>query len=246
MDWFNKWFSNKLYLELYSKRDDEEARTLINLIQRKIRFPLGAKALDICCGQGRHSIELAKRGFDVTGFDASEYLISVAKKSAKEVKEKDIKIKFLIGDMRKFNYRATFHLAVNLFTSFSYFSDDTENFLVFRNAYKSLRKGGWFVFDFLNADYLKKNLVHLTRSEINGKQIVQKRRIENGFVIKDIYVGNKKSPEYSEVLKLYDYNCLTGELEKIGFKNRYLFGDYYGNKFSVKNSQRLIIFAEKV
>ena len=65
MDWFNKWFSNKLYLELYSKRDDEEARTLINLIQRKIRFPLGAKALDICCGQGRHSIELAKRGFDV-------------------------------------------------------------------------------------------------------------------------------------------------------------------------------------
>ena len=246
MEWFEKWFSNKLYLEIYSGRNDEEARTLINLIQRKISFPIDTKAIDICCGSGRHTIELAKRGFDVTGFDASKYLISEAKKLAKEIKDKDVKVNFLIGDMRKFDYKESIHLAINVFTSFSYFKNDDENFSLFKNAYISLRYGGWFIFDFLNADYLKKHLVPETKSKIDGKLIVQKRRIDNGFVIKDIYIDKSKSPEYSEVLKLYDFDSINREFQRIGFENEFVFGDYFGNKFSKDKSERLIIFARKI
>ena len=108
MDWFTKWFSNKLYLDLYSNRNDEEARTLINLIQRNIFLSSGDKVLDICCGSGRHSIELARRGYDVTGFDTSKYLISVANQSKKETKDRNIKVKFLIKDMRHFDFAESF------------------------------------------------------------------------------------------------------------------------------------------
>lgn len=245
MDWFTKWFSNKLYLDLYSNRNDEEARTLINLIQRNIFLSSGDKVLDICCGSGRHSIELARRGYDVTGFDTSKYLISVANQSKKETKDRNIKVKFLIKDMRHFDFAESFKLAINVFTSFGYFTDDAENFSVLKNAYKSLQKEGWFVFDFLNANYLLKNLVSQTKTKIGNKNIIQKRRIENGFVIKDIYCDNNKEPEYSEILKLYNYKILSKVLTDIGFEIKNKFGDYYGNRFSKDKSQRLIIFAKK-
>ena len=87
--WFEDWFSSKLYLELYSHRDDKDAREIINLLQRSIPINIHSSVLDIACGAGRHSLELAKRGFDVTGFDLSGFLISEAKKNLKNSKEKE-------------------------------------------------------------------------------------------------------------------------------------------------------------
>jgi len=113
--WFEKWFSDKLYLDLYQHRDEEDARWIINLLQRSIAVKTNARVLDIACGSGRHSIELARRGFEVTGFDLSEFLINEARKNLKNSGEKNMKVKFLIRDMRDFNFRNTFDIAVNIF-----------------------------------------------------------------------------------------------------------------------------------
>ena len=80
MNWYEEWFSNKFYLELYQHRDEEDARWIINLLQRTLNVSTRSKVLDIACGSGRHSLELARRGFEVTGFDLSDYLISEAKR----------------------------------------------------------------------------------------------------------------------------------------------------------------------
>lgn len=245
-DWFKKWFSDRLYLDLYNKRDNDEARIFVNLIQRELPGSASSKVLDICCGAGRHSIELARRGFDVTGFDLSEYLITEAKKTFKKIPEKNLKLKFLNKDMRNFNFRKSFDVAINIFTSFGYFDNDKENFKVFQNCNKSLKSGGWFVFDFINSDYLIKNLVSVSIGKINGKKLVQKRRIENGFVIKDIYVDGKEKPSYSEILRLYSPEDITDAMNITGFKVVKMFGDYYGNKFNKSKSSRLIIFAKKI
>ncbi len=245
-EWYKIWFSNKLYLELYQHRDNEDARNLINLIQRNVFFCTGSKALDICCGAGRHSIELAKRGLHVTGFDLSEFLISEAKRRLKRAKEKNINVEFLIKDMRKFNFKSSFDLAVNLFTSFGYFENDDENFLVFKNTSSSLKKNGWFVFDFLNGEYLKRNLKKMSKTSLGGKLVIQKRRIENDFVIKDIIIrAGKKEITFTEQLKLYDLNTLIEALTKFKLKTRNVFGDYFGNKYDLINSSRIIIFAQK-
>ena len=202
--WFEKWFSDKLYLDLYQHRDEEDARWIINLLQRSFAVKTNASVLDIACGSGRHSIELARRGFEVTGFDLSEFLINEARKNLKNSGEKNMKVKFLIRDMRDFNFRNTFDIAVNIFTSFGYFDNDKENFSVIENVSRSLKKGGYFVFDFLNKHFLEKNLKPLSRNKIGNATVIQKRKLENGFVRKKIIITrNNSTKQFEEVLKLY-------------------------------------------
>jgi len=244
--WYKKWFSNKFYLELYQHRDEEDARWMINLLQRSISVNTKSKVLDIACGSGRHSLELARRGFDVTGFDLSEFLIKEAKKGLKESVEKDLKVRFLIKDMRYFDFKGSFDIAVNIFTSFGYFDNDEENFSVIKNASDSLKKGGYFVFDFINKNYLEKNLVPYSVNT-KGKFIIkQKRRIENDFVIKDISIKKgKELLEFNEVLRLYSLKEFKKVFESYKLSIQNLYGDYSGNKFNLNKSQRLIIIAQK-
>jgi SAM-dependent methyltransferase len=241
-EWYKIWFSSKYYLELYKHRDVFEAQNVINLIQRTLNIGNKSRIIDVCCGAGRHSLELAKRGYDVTGIDLSEFLISQAKLNYRKSPEKNLKAKFLIKDMRNFNFEKSFDVALNIFTSFGYFQDDGENFKMFTNVHKSLKDNGYFIFDYLNDTYLKDNLIPESNDKINGLEIVQKRRIENKFVIKDIYIGKQK---FTEILKLYSRIEISSFLIYQGFDIIEFFGDYYGNPFDKDNSKRLIIFAEK-
>lgn len=244
--WFKKWFSDKHYLDLYQHRDEEDARWIINLLQRSIPVNTKSKVLDIACGSGRHSIELARRGFEVTGFDLSEFLIKEAGKNLKDSPERNLKVKFLIKDMRNFNFHGSFDIAVNIFTSFGYFERDSENIKVIKNVSDSLKKNGYFIFDFLNKYYLEKNLVPYSYNRHGKTTVIQKRRIENGFVRKSIIIKeSKKENRFEEVLKLYS----LGEFEKMFLQNKLIiqktFGDYFGNKFIKSKSNRLIIIARK-
>jgi SAM-dependent methyltransferase len=244
--WYVNWFSSKLYLELYKHRNEDDARNLINLIQRTLPLKKGDKVLDVCCGAGRYSIELARRGFNVTGFDLSKFLISEAKKNYKNLPERFIKANFLNKDMRKFDFKKSFDLAANLFTSFGYFFDDEENFLVFKNVSASLKKNGYFVFDFLNGNYLRKNIVPYDKKVFQGKEFISKRRIERDFVIKEITVtsGSKKI-SYEEILKLYDIKTLKKAFLENRLKVIHSFGDYFGNSYNREKSQRIILIAQK-
>lgn len=239
--WYEKWFSNKYYLEIYKHRDEKEARDIINLFQRSVHLPSEAKVLDVCCGAGRHSIELARRGYDVTGFDLSEYLISQAKESLKAADEKGLKVEFLIRDMKDFSFDKKFDAAINIFTSFGYFESDEENFKVFSNVGNSLKSGGYFVFDFINSDNLRNTLVASSEDEYDGEKVIQKRHIENGFVYKDIYIGSEK---YTERLRLYTKEELEKALMNNGLEPVNLFGDYFGNSFEKKESKRIIFISK--
>ncbi|MFC2092993.1 class I SAM-dependent methyltransferase [Bacteroidota bacterium] len=241
-NWFKDWFSSKFYLELYKHRDEAEAKDIVNLIQREIPLRTDSRVLDVCCGAGRHSLELAKRGYDVTGFDLSKFLISEAKENLKSSKESSLNVKFLLKDMRRFQFKKKFDIAINIFTSFGYFDSDEQNFKVFENVSNSVRKNGYFVFDYLNEGFLKENLVAKSKNVINGKAVTQKRRIESDFIIKDIIFGKRK---YTEVLKLYSYNTIKDVLKNYRFIVKNIFGDYLGNRYYSKKSKRLIIFAQK-
>jgi SAM-dependent methyltransferase len=244
-NWFEIWFSNKFYLELYKHRDDKDAQNLINLIQRTINLPPGSKILDVCCGAGRHSLEFARRGFNVTGFDLSDYLIKQAKELLSKTKEKNLKVKFLIKDMRNFNFNKSFDIAVNIFTSFGYFDTDDENFSLFHNVSDSLNKNGYFVFDFLNSFYLRNNLKRTSKSVINNHIVIQKRRIENDFVIKDILIKlDSKELKYTEKLKLYSLKDFERIFKRYNLKIYKVFGDYFGNDFDINKSSRLLIYAK--
>lgn len=245
--WYKNWFSSKFYLKLYRHRNDEDARHLINLIQRTIPIKKGDRVLDIASGAGRHSLELARRGYDVTGLDLSENLIKEARSACKRAKEKPLHVHFVKKDMRSFNFKGKFDLAVNLFTSFGYFDNDVENFSVIKNASNSIKRGGWFVLDFLNKEYLVNNIVRYTRNKVDDEILHQRRKIEEGFVIKDIrIVTGKKELKYKEKLKLYTFSELKRAFESFNLKIIKKYGDYFGNPYNLKESKRIILFAQKL
>src|SRR5436853_599224 len=114
----------------------------------------GARILDAPCGFGRHSIELARRGFQVTGVDFSETELDRARKAATEA---GVPLRLVCQDIRDMEFPGEFDLAVNLFSSIGYFSDD-EDRLVIDRFWRALKPGGVFVLDTRNRDQLVRSL----------------------------------------------------------------------------------------
>jgi cyclopropane fatty-acyl-phospholipid synthase-like methyltransferase len=242
-EWFNDWFNSSEYLEVYKHRNEKDAENHIKFILSNIKLERKSKILDMACGAGRHSILLAKQGFNVTGIDLSENLLSEAKKNASEEK---LTIKFIKSDIREFNTEDRFNLILNLFTSFGYFNKEEDNFLVLQKAFEFLEKSGFFILDFFNKNYLLKNLIPLTEEIQEDKKIIQKRFIRKGRVEKIIEIfTNEDKKEFSESVKLYSNQELVNMLLEIGFEVVSLFGDFDGSVFDIDNSPRFIAICKK-
>ncbi len=242
-EWFVDWFNTEEYLNVYQHRNKQDAEKLVNLILSKIKLSAGSKALDLACGAGRHSLLFAQNGFKVTAVDLSEKLIKVAKKSAEEL---NLKIDFIESDLRYFFVKGKFDLVVNLFTSFGYFDSDFENLQIFKVAINHLKEKGFFVFDFLNADYLKNNLVKKSVDIIAGGFITQERKIENKRIIKNITIAKYETEQkFMESVRLYSSDELITAIQSVGFKVNEILGDFDGNSFNLLTSPRVIIFAQK-
>lgn len=252
-NWYKKWFDNKEYLELYSHRNSADAKKAADLIVESVPLSRNSSVLDLACGNGRHSLIIASRGYNVLGADLSPFLINEAKKKLKnQYRRYRKKLSFELMDMRKIPYKNKFDLVVNLFSSFGYFDSDEENIKVVSGVSKSLRKGGYFFFDFLNENYVRKRLVPFDFSKRNRKAIIQVREITGGFVKKSIIIvknpAGKLDPEISyfhEKIRLFDLNDFRQIFIKCGLKIVKTFGNYKGDKFNKQNSERLIIVARK-
>src|SRR5271157_3066592 len=110
----NQWY--EALFENYGKKYDNEEFTQgtlgeCNFIENEIVYDKSKRIIDIGCGTGRHSIELTKRGYDVTGVDLSESQLERARQKAKA---KNLKIDFQKYDARKLPFKSEFDLAIML------------------------------------------------------------------------------------------------------------------------------------
>ncbi len=252
-NWYKKWFSTPDYLELYKHRNSQDAAEIAGLITRTLKTTKGQKVLDLACGNGRHSLIFAGKGFNVLGVDLSAYLINEARKKLNTDYRKYRKnLDFEIGDMRDISHKNEFDLVVNLFSSFGYFEKDSENFKVIKSISRSLKKGGYFFFDFLNAEQLKKHIKLFDVSIRNHNVVMQVREIKGNAVYKSIIITRNnpkgKTPvvnRFNEMIKLYTLSDFKKVFTRYGLNIIKTFGDYRGSKFSQKSSKRLIILAQK-
>lgn len=250
--WYVSWFNTEDYLDLYRHRDEHDAKKILQLILKHIRLKKDAEILDLACGAGRHSILFAKKGFRVTGIDLSKYLISLAKKKLNgEYRKYRDRLKFEIKDMKHFSKPGKFELAVNLFTSFGYFESNKDNESVIKCVAESLKKGGYFVLDFLNKEYLMRNLRAYSIDKEKKKILIQTRDISGNFVNKNILIVNKQNSHYvfktfNERIRLYSLRGFKKMFRKHRLKLFKLFGDYEGNAYDEKTSPRLILISQRV
>jgi len=146
--WYEELFQN--YGESYDKEIFTQGTTgEVAFIEKEINFNKELKILDIGCGTGRHAIELAKRGYSVTGIDLSESQISRAREKAADEKTD---VEFLVADARNLQYRNEFDLVIMICEGgFSLMETDEMNYAILESASKALKKGGKLILTCLNA-----------------------------------------------------------------------------------------------
>jgi len=147
--WYHEFF-DELYLEQYRHLIPPE-RTIaeVDAILDLLEIEPGARILDLCCGHGRHSTELAARGLDVCGQDLTPMFLE---RAAEAAAQRGVRLDLRQGDMREIVHDPPFDAVIHIFTAFGYFSDDDEEARVVREVARVLRPGGRYLLQTINRD----------------------------------------------------------------------------------------------
>jgi len=239
--WYIKSFQ-KDYLKIYSHRTEEAAKIEMDQILNVLLPKPNSTILDLCCGNGRHSRQLAKRGYKVTGIDLSRDLLVEAKNN-----EYADRIRYIQSDVREIPFEEEFDYVFNLFTSFGYFEDLDENRKVFQAIHKALKQNGTFLIDFLNPGYIRKNLVPESQRIVEDMTIIEKRKIEHGQVIKEIIVQESGESDryYEERVNLFELKEMKAMLEQSRLQLEKVYGDFDLNPYHEVDSPRMILIGKK-
>lgn len=248
-----KWY--ELLFENYGDKYDNECFTHgtigeCDFIEREINSNKELKIIDIGCGTGRHSIELSKRGYSITGIDLSESLLKKAKEKAKQ---NNLQIEFLKHDARNLPFENQFDVAIMMCEGgFPLMETDEMNFEILKNVSKSLRKKSKFIFTTLNglfplfhsmndfhadevkegnATYHSKNFDLMTFRDFNITKVVDDNGVEKELECNERY---------------YVPSEITWLLKTLGFKKIEIFGAKRGafsreDILTTENHEMLVI-----
>lgn len=235
-NWFASWFDTPYYHILYKDRNYREAQIFMDNLTHYLNLPEKAKVLDLACGKGRHSIYLNQLGYDVVGADLSENSIAIANKNANE------SLHFQVHDMR-LPFEEKFDAIFNLFTSFGYFENDTDNLKTLIAMKESLSEYGFGVIDFMNANQVIANLVPEETKTVDEIDFHIKRYHIDGYIYKEIDFEDKgEKYHFTEKVHALTLQDFEGLMEEAGIYLLEVFGDYKLKKFHKTDSERLILF----
>ena len=238
--WYATWFDTPWYHQLYAHRNDVEAQRFITKLAQFIGLRPGQKVLDAACGKGRHARILHQLGMVTDAYDLSSASIAEARAQPAEG------LCFYVHDMLTPFSVGGYDAVFNLFSSFGYFEDDTKNRTALESMICSVKPGGYFVLDYLNPEFVVK---HLVPKEIINRGEVQyhiRRRIENGYVVKDIdFLAAGVHHEYQERVRLINYSLFREWLQQAGTAVSHVFGDYHLGPFISGQSDRMIFVCRK-
>ncbi len=239
-EWYEDWFDSKYYHILYGNRNAAEAEAFVDKLIDFLHPDKKARIHDLCCGKGRHSVYLSRKGFEVTGTDLSSESIQYAKQFENN------SLSFFVNDMRRIIRVNYFDCVFNLFTSFGYFKSDKDNEDVLKAVYTSLKPGGVFVLDFLNSEKMRSTLVGKETKEAEGIVFHIAKRLEPGFFVKEIrFSDGCKEFKFIERVRTFSKADFKTLFSITGFHILHLKGDYQLHDFDEKTSDRLIVIAEK-
>jgi len=175
-DWWSSLF-NSLYLKTDGDVVENEGNTAreIDLLIQSAGLERNDRILDLCCGQGRHAIELARRGFQhVTGIDRSRYLIRLARKRAKTL---GLPVTLHEGDARRFRLAPqSFHCVALMGNSFGYFDREEDDIAVLEAVKRALKPGGTLALDLADGDWMKTNFERRSWEWIDENHFVCRER----------------------------------------------------------------------
>lgn len=203
-----------------------------------------ARILDLGCGIGRHSLELAHRGYQVIGVDLTECYLTKARRQADI---EGLAIEFIRKDMRWFRQTERFDVVINMFTAFGYFEDPQEDKHVAANMYACLRKGGKLIMDLAGKEVLAR--IHRERDwyEDNGRIFLRECKMRRNWSWAEnrwIMIENGEKKEFKFGHRIYSAVEINNLLNECGFESVSIYGNLSGADYD-RNATRLIAVARK-
>jgi SAM-dependent methyltransferase len=245
----NAWHEQDAFWEkwapimFHERRWEKTAEEVANIISL-LNIGEATSVLDLCCGPGRHSLELARQGFSVTAVDRTKMYLERARKQAET---EGLGIEFIQEDMRRFCRPGSFDVAINLFTSFGYFEDMNEDRQVAANVYHSLKEKGVFLIDIMGKEVLARIFRERDWYELDNTMILAERKVcanwtwmENRWLM----VRDGKMDECKVSHRLYSAAELAALLSDCGFKVIDVYGDLTGAPYD-HTAKRLVLVAHK-
>jgi SAM-dependent methyltransferase len=245
--WYVDFFRSD-YLNVYGHMFTEErAEKESAFVASALELKPGASVLDLCCGQGRHSVQLAKRGFKVTGLDLNPEYLELASKAAKSGK---VTIETVAADMREIPFENKFDAIVNMYSSFGYLESEAEDLKVLESAAKALKAGGRLLLDMLNREWAIDNYIQNDwHTGADGTLYVERRdldlatsRMHVHFIV--VEQNGSRRASIGHMIRLYTLTEITRLLERVGMCVSAVFGGFDSEEYRI-GTRRMIIVARK-
>lgn len=251
-----QWY--EILFENYAQKYDNESFTQgtmgeCDFIEKELESDKSLKILDIGCGTGRHSIELSKRGYSLTGIDFSESQLARAREKAIQ---NNLKIDFLKYDARNLPFNNEFDVAIMLCEGgFPLMETDEMNFEILKNVTKSLKKSGRFIFTTLNGLFpLYHSVKEFCVSTVDEGNATCHSNAFDLMTFRDFNIteveddlGNKRSLECNE--RYYVPSEITWLLKSLGYHKIEIFGAKLGafsrNDKLITEDFEMLVIAEK-
>ena len=228
------WWSN-IFNSLYLKTDSDVVEDLnitrkeVDLFSEILNLTADDTILDLCCGQGRHALEITRRGFKVEGLDRSRYLIQKAKASAKK---ENLSVKFKEGDARKLPFSPdNFEVVMMLGNSFGYFETVQDDLRILKEIFRVLKPWGRLLLDVTDGEYVKEKFQARSWEWIGKKLFVcrerslsaDRKRLISREVVTDVTKGVIADQFYAE--RLYTKENLLTLFKEAGFSDVLVHGE---------------------
>lgn len=200
-----------------------------------------ARVLDLGCGPGRHSLELARRGFQVTGLDRTRsYLEQLRARAATE----GLEVATLQGDMRELDQEGAFDAALCAFTTFGYFDDPADDLRVLQSLRRAVVPGGCVLIDVLGKEIAARGGHTRWWARLEPDVwLLEERQAEDSYtslVTRWIVLRRGVEEQLEMRYRLYAASELMALLQRAGFHDVRVFGDWSGAPYG-QDAHRLIV-----
>jgi SAM-dependent methyltransferase len=246
LSWYENIFTEE-YFRTLPQAFHKQTRRESQFIADCLEIGPNGRILDLACGFGRHTIEMAKRGYDMVGLDLS---LSLLQKGLNEAQRRKLSVKFIHGDIRQLNFAGVFDACFSFHTSFGYFDDKT-NFEVLCGIHRALKPGGRFLLEMLNRDFVIQLMPR--RKWWEGNECIFLEEIQFNFATSVlhtkrsfIYEDGRPPWEQNIYIRLFSLHELQNLFQHAGFHILEVSGDISSRRaFFGPESRHLILLAEK-
>ncbi len=234
------WFENDAFWaafkpSMFGEERWQMARRDTEPLVKLLRLEPGARVLDLCCGPGRFSIELARLGFRVTSVDRTVLYLQEARMRARQAK---LDVEFVHQDMRRFVRAQAFDACINMYTSFGYFEDPDDDLRVCRHVHRSLRPGGRFLIQAGGKEWLAREFLPRDWREEAGAFILEERKVLpgwTGLANRWVIIQKGRAHEFRFNLRIYSGGELSDVMMRAGFARVDLYGGLEGEPYDDKS-----------